>query len=212
MNKTDGNVTEITFHGHNVAALTGHTPCWICQSNLSPRAAFCEECGTIQPVRQQADHFTRLGLERRYDVDQAQLEGRYLAISRIFQSERLIAKGPRQKQLAFEHSKAAEEAHTTLRDPVRRAQYMLAIMQEPLPETLQDSALAELRAELETAADSAAIDRVAFKAGHGVELAVRELSASFRQNDYPAAAQALARLQQYETLVAEARARRHAAA
>lgn len=202
---THMNVTELV-PGRTAGAAP--CACWVCQTPLSARAAFCHDCGTIQPNRG-LDHFTRLGLERRFDVGRDTLDGRYTALMRILKAERLSAKGPRQKQLASDQLSAVEEAYAELCCPVRRATYMLSLMGEAVAEEAQADAVAtELNSELATAADAAAIDRVAFKASHGVELAIRELSAAFRQQSYGEVAIILARLAQLEDIAASARARR----
>jgi len=210
MNRINANVTEFaprsTVSGH----ASPNCACWICQTNLSARAAFCHDCGTIQAVRN-VDHFTRLGLETRFDVDRDQLEQRYTALARIYHAERFGSKGPRQKQLASDHLVAVEEAYADLRCPVRRAQYLLSLMDAPAEiEVQSDGESAVLREELTSAADAPAIDRVAFKASHGVEIAIRELSAAFRQQSYAEAVVVLARLAEFEDIAASARARRSA--
>jgi len=208
MNRINGNVTELA--PRTSGQMSGSSACWICQANLSARAAFCHDCGTIQQCRP-LDHFTRLGLERRFDVDRDVMADRHTALSRIFQAERFAAKGPRQKQLATDHLAAVDEAYAELRCPVRRARYLLALMDEPMDADMQVGAeTAELRAELTSAADAPAIDRVAFKASHGVEVAIREISAAFRQHSYAAVAVVLARLTEFEDIAASARVRRSA--
>lgn len=210
MNRLNGNVTELAPRVSAGAPVAVNCACWVCQSSLSTRAAFCHDCGTIQPNRQM-DHFTRLGLDRRFDVDREVVAARYTALSRIFQAERFAAKGPRQKQLASDQINALEEAYADLRCPVRRAQYLLCLHNAP-SDLAEDEAgeTLELRGELATAADAAAIDRVAFKARHGVEVAIRELSGAFRQQSYTEVAVILARLAQFEDIAASARARRSA--
>lgn len=211
MNRINGNVTEFAPRVAGMSGqLTATCACWICQTSLSARAAFCHECGTIQSSRQ-VDHFTRLGLERRFDLERHVLDERYAALSRVFQAERFAAKSPRQKQLAADHSSAVEEAYAELRCPVRRAHYLLGLTGD-VTETAPDAngEAQELQAELAMAADAPAIDRVAFKARHAVEVAIRNLSAAFRQNSYASAALVLASLAQFEDIAASARARRSA--
>ena len=43
-------------------------PCGACGRSVAPRALFCHACGAAQPPRP-LDPFTRLGLERRFDID-----------------------------------------------------------------------------------------------------------------------------------------------
>jgi len=210
MNRIEGNVTELAPRSLAGTIVSATAPCWMCQTSLSARTAFCHECGTIQASRG-VDHFTRFGLDRRFDLDRDQLSGRYDAFKRVFLAERIGGKGPRQKQLASDHLSAVEEAHTILRDPVRRAEYLLTLMDESSVAHAQlavEAEMAELRGELENAADAVAIDRVAHKARHGVEVCIRDLSGAFRQQAFSDVAIILARLAQLEDIAATARARR----
>jgi molecular chaperone HscB len=210
MNRIETNVTELSPRSLAGLTVQATAPCWVCQSTLSARAAFCHECGTIQAPRE-VDHFTRFGLDRRFDLDRDQLAGRYEAFRRVFVAERVGGKGPRQKQLAADHLTAVEEAHSILRDPVRRAEYLLSLLDEPgLATAAQavEAEMAELHSELVGAADAVAIDRVALKARHGVEVCIRDLSGAFRQQAFGEVAIILARLTQLEDIAASARARR----
>ena len=212
MNRNEGNVTELAPRSLAGLSVQATAPCWVCQSTLSTRAAFCHECGTIQAPRE-VDHFTRFGLDRRFDLDRDQLAGRYEAFRRVFMAERLNGKSPRQKQLASDHLAAVEEAHGILRDPVRRAEYLLTLLDEPALADAQqavETEMSELRGELVGAADTVAIDRVAHKARHGVEVCIRDLSGAFRQQAFADVAIILARLAQLEDIAATARQRRSA--
>lgn len=209
MNRIDANVTELVPHATNGIKISTSCACWVCQTNLSARAAFCHDCGTIQSCRS-LDHFTRLGFDRRYDLDHALLASRFEAMRRVFLAERFGAKGPRQQQLASDHLSALEEAFAVLADPVRRAEYVLELVDAEPAETAPDAGLVDLKLELTGAADAAVIDRVAHKARHGVEVALRELSSSFRTQNYTEAAIVLARLAQLEDIAATARKQRGA--
>lgn len=210
MSRIDGNVTDLAPRlGATVETLQA-APCWVCQSVLSARAAFCHDCGTIQAPRG-LDHFTRLGMDRRFEIELAQLDSRFVTLSRIFKNERLAAKGPRQKQMASDQLSAVTAAYETLRDPVSRARYLLSLVDDAGSTTLAEANsndLDVLRGQLEHAQDTAAIDRVAFQAGRGVESCIRDLSGAFRQQSFGDVAVILARLAQLEDIAASARAQR----
>jgi molecular chaperone HscB len=73
------------------------------------------------------DHFARLGLPRRFSLDAAELERQYLAQTRAVHPD-YHAGGPTADLAAsLELSAALNEAYTTLRDPFRRAEYLLAL-------------------------------------------------------------------------------------
>jgi molecular chaperone HscB len=66
------------------------------------------------------DHFERLGLPRRFRLDSAELERNYLAKSREVHPD-FAGDAPD----SLRDSAALNEAYSTLRDPFRRAEYLL---------------------------------------------------------------------------------------
>jgi len=209
MSRIEGNVTDLTPRAQKGVAAGGLYTCWMCQTGVSARAAFCHECGTVQAVRP-LSHFERLGFDSRFDIDCAVLDARHAAQVRIFQSRRFASRGPRQAQLAGDHLQVLNEAFAVLRDPVRRAEYLLVLLQDggaSIPEIRLDDVDA-LKGELHQAADTAAIDRVANEASRGVETCIRDLSAAFRQHAFTDVWGILARLSQLENVARDARTRR----
>jgi molecular chaperone HscB len=80
-------------------------------------------------------HFERLGLPRRFSVDPAAVEREYLARSRQVHPD-FHRLGPEAEQRAsLELSAALNEAYLTLKDPFRRAEYLLGLLGGP---TAQD--------------------------------------------------------------------------
>jgi molecular chaperone HscB len=74
-----------------------------------------------------SDHFTRLGVPRRFAIDAAELERHYLARSRAVHPD-YHAGGPTADLAAsLELSAALNEAYSTLRDPFSRAEYLLTL-------------------------------------------------------------------------------------
>ena len=71
------------------------------------------------------DHFERLGLPRRFSVDLAELERQYLARSREVHPDYHQTDGGVHQAASVEVSAALNEAYATLRDPFRRAEYLL---------------------------------------------------------------------------------------
>lgn len=73
------------------------------------------------------DHFSRLGLEPRWGLDRGALESSYREQSKIVHPDRFVNADSRTKRLAMEHSSLINEAYATLRDPVRRAEYLVKL-------------------------------------------------------------------------------------
>ena len=199
----------IALFGANIEPLARACPCWMCQTALSARAAFCHECGTIQPPREEVDHFTRLGFERRYDIDLKTLEQRYTTMTRVFERERYHTKGRHQQELADKQAAHLASAYHTLQDPMRRADYLMTLIPTPIrPANNSEGSVLHLRDSLDDTTDGAEIDRIALTAQHAHESALKELSQAFREQNFSLVTILLARLAELEDIAALARTRR----
>lgn len=100
--------------------------CWSCERDAGPELA-CGACGAIQPPDPAADPFAVLGAPRRYDVDLGELEARYKDLSRKVHPDRFAKADPRARRASLQRTVQLNEAWRTLKDPVRRAEAMLAL-------------------------------------------------------------------------------------
>ena len=75
-------------------------------------------------VPSDVDHFGLLGLPRGFELDAEDLERRYLALASKVHPDRFANAEVSQRRRAMEASAAVNEAYRTLRDPVRRAEYL----------------------------------------------------------------------------------------
>jgi molecular chaperone HscB len=73
------------------------------------------------------DHFTRLGLPRRFAIDAAQLEAAYLTRSRAYHPDYHANSSTSDLSASLDLSAALNEAYTTLKDSFTRAEYLLRI-------------------------------------------------------------------------------------
>ncbi|MBP2294206.1 Fe-S protein assembly co-chaperone HscB [Azospirillum rugosum] len=190
-------------------------PCWQCGRSVAARAFFCHSCGAVQPPRP-LDHFTRLGLEARFDIDLETLARQHAGFSRSLDPDRFAARGARQQANARAQSDALTEAFETLRDPVRRARYLLALtgatpppgLEAAADEVAEDEEVAALARQLDAAQDVAAVDRLAAEVGQRIESCIKYLAIAFRNGQTDNAVRILARLERLEALCADARRRR----
>lgn len=188
--------------------LSGDCSCWLCQKPMSLRAIFCHACGTIQPVRK-VDHFTRLGLEKRVDIDLDLLERQYQILLRSLDPQRFSLKGAGERGHATKQREAITEAYETLRDPMRRGRYWLMLHEQDFVETQQlNPALAEMRLACDLASNAAAVDRIAQQANQAFEDGIIRLLQSLRAQNWQQANAALVELDGMEGLLAEAREKR----
>jgi len=103
------------------------------------------------------NHFERLGLPRRFSVDLAELERLYLAKSReVHPDFHSLASADAQAESLAETA-AVNEAYITLKDPFRRADYLLQLLGGPTAAQHKDLTqmflmeMMDLREELEQA-------------------------------------------------------------
>ena len=73
------------------------------------------------------DHFETFGLPRSWDVDKSDLERRYLELSRAVHPDRFVDAAGAEKRIAMERAAAVNEGYRTLRDPVKRAEYLVLL-------------------------------------------------------------------------------------
>ncbi len=203
------NVIEFNEFSVPTSCGSGDPCCWICQKPNAPRALFCQHCGTIQPVRD-VDHFARLGLERRIDLDLETLEKQYASFVRTLSPERFAIRGLGERGHAARQLEAVEEAYQTLRDPLKRSRYWLALheKEEAQAHQVANPLVADLRRELETASRAGECDRVAQKAGQAMEQGVVGLMQALRNRNWQLATAMLTEIDGLESILNDVRERR----
>ena len=109
--------TVTTAHGASQS-------CWSC--GATGAAHFCNACGKVQPAIP-VDYFTFFGLPRKLSLDVAALERDFYVLSRKLHPD-VVAQGSRMEQeWSLEQSSLLNDAYRTLKDPVRRTEYLLRI-------------------------------------------------------------------------------------
>ena len=100
--------------------------CWHCQSEVSGEY-FCERCVKVQPVSKEADYFTCLGFPRRLTIDPQKLEEKFYELSRAFHPDFYQNKSETEQAISLSNAATLNTAYRTLRDPIQRAEYLIAI-------------------------------------------------------------------------------------
>ena len=77
------------------------------------------------------DHFSRLGLPRRFAVDPAAVERAYLAASRAVHPDFHALGTAADRRTNQDHAAGLNEAYRTVKDPARRAEYLLGLWGGP---------------------------------------------------------------------------------
>ena len=95
------------------------------------------------------DHFERLGLPRRFNLDATEIDRQYLARSREAHPDYFQMGGDLEQRASMEVSAALNEASAVLRDPFRRAEHLLQLQGGPSASELKDIPIAFLEEMLE---------------------------------------------------------------
>lgn len=95
-------------------------------------------------------HFERLGLPRRFSLDPAALEREYLARSRALHPDFHQQGGVADQAASVELSSRLNEAYATIKEPFRRADYLLQLAGAPSAADMKAMPAAFLEEMLET--------------------------------------------------------------
>jgi molecular chaperone HscB len=101
--------------------------CRECGAGAPLDAHFCPQCTKILPLQRQADYFGFLGLPRKLNVDAADLEQRFRALSRQFHPDYFYNATPAERRASLERSSYLNDAYRTLRQPMTRIEYLLKL-------------------------------------------------------------------------------------
>jgi len=87
-------------------------------------AHFCGSCGKVQPPLP-SDYFSFFGLPRKLNVDVAVLEKSFYELSRRLHPDLNARAGSQEQEWSLEQSSLLNDAYRTLRDPIKRTEYLL---------------------------------------------------------------------------------------
>jgi molecular chaperone HscB len=98
--------------------------CWSCGTMRA--AHFCSACGKVQPPVP-VDYFTFFGLPRKLNIDTAQLEREFYDLSRKLHPDLYAQSKEQEREWSLEQSSQLNDAYRTLKDPIKRTQYLLRL-------------------------------------------------------------------------------------
>jgi len=114
-------------HDLNSAVPVSAAPTLTCWSCGEMRAAhFCSACGKVQPP-QPVDYFTFFGLPRKLNLDAAALEREFYELSRRLHPDVNVLSDPREQEWSLEQTSLLNDAYRTLKDPIKRTEYLLRL-------------------------------------------------------------------------------------
>ncbi len=100
--------------------------CWHCQSEAHGEY-LCGRCVKVQPLSPDLDYFTCLGLPRLLCIDPEGLETKFYELSRVFHPDFYQEKSETERAISLGNSALLNTAYRTLKDPIRRAEYLLQL-------------------------------------------------------------------------------------
>ena len=88
---------------------------------------FCPQCSQILTISRHGDYYAFLGLPRRLNLDQADLDQRFRSLSRQFHPDYFYNATAAERRASLERSSYLNDAYRTLRNPVARVEYLLGL-------------------------------------------------------------------------------------
>jgi molecular chaperone HscB len=144
--------------------------CWNCHER-TVGTHFCSSCGKVLQVPESSDYFAMFEMPRKLWVEMAALEQKFLQLSWKLHPDNFMNATPAEREISLKRSSELNDAYRTLRDPVARVEYLLAIegarkegqnKQQAPPELLEEvfelnESLDELREAKSSGADTASL-------------------------------------------------------
>jgi len=98
--------------------------CWSCGSLRA--VYFCSVCGKVQPPVA-VDYFTFFGLSRKLNVELGALQRDFYQLSRKLHPDLYSGADKREQEWSLEQSAQLNDAYRTLKDPIKRTEYLLRL-------------------------------------------------------------------------------------
>jgi molecular chaperone HscB len=100
--------------------------CWSCSIGHNDSTLFCPHCSKIQPPPG-GDYFSVFGLKPQLGLDLSALEHEFHRLSRKLHPDRFARAGENEKQWSLADTALLNDAYRTLKDPLRRTEYLLKL-------------------------------------------------------------------------------------
>lgn len=140
--------------------------CWSCQERTLG-THFCSSCGKMLQVPEHTDYFALFEMPRKLWIEMSSLEQKFLQLSWKLHPDNFVNATPEEREISLKRSSELNDAYRTLRDPVGRVEYLLAIegariegknKQQAPPELLEEvfelnESIDELREAKESGSD-----------------------------------------------------------
>lgn len=144
--------------------------CWNCHER-TVGTHFCLACGKVLQVPEHSDYFAMFELPRKLWIEMGALEQKFLQLSWKLHPDNFVNACREEREISLKRSSELNDAYRTLREPVTRVEYLLAIegarkeghnKQQAPPELLEEvfelnESLDELREAKASGGDTAGL-------------------------------------------------------
>jgi len=100
--------------------------CWACSIGHTESTLFCPHCSKIQPPPG-GDFFSVFSLKAQLNIDLAALEHEFHRLSRRLHPDRFARAEDNEREWSLADTALLNDAYRTLRDPIRRTEYVLKL-------------------------------------------------------------------------------------
>ncbi|CAJ1967307.1 unnamed protein product [Sphenostylis stenocarpa] len=184
--------------------------CWNCHA-LPHSAPFlvCDSCRCIQPVDGSTDYFQIFGVERKYDQEGENLEGKYKEWQKKLHPDLVHSKSKKERDFAAEQSARVIDAYRTLSKPLSRGIYLLKLNGVEIDEeqTISDPELLaeimEIRETVEEATDSEALNLILSQMQEKLQNWSNTFGHAFQNRNFEEAKLAIRRMTYYSRVIDE---------
>jgi len=107
---------------------TTHAPlvCWNCHER-TVGTHFCSSCGKVLQVGEHSDYFAMFEMPRKLWIEMGALEQKFLQLSWKLHPDAFVNATAEEREISLKRSSELNDAYRTLRDPVARVEYLLAV-------------------------------------------------------------------------------------
>jgi molecular chaperone HscB len=144
--------------------------CWNCHER-TVGTHFCPGCGKVLQVPERSDYFAMFEMPRKLWIEMGALEKKFLQLSWKLHPDNFVNATAEEREISLKRSSELNDAYRTLRDPIARVEYLLAIegarkegqtKQQAPPELLEEvfelnESLDELREATVSGGDTASL-------------------------------------------------------
>jgi molecular chaperone HscB len=100
--------------------------CWNCHER-TVGTHFCSSCGKVLQVPEHSDYFAMFEIPRKLWIEMGALEQKFLQLSWKLHPDNFVNATTAEREISLKRSSELNDAYRTLREPVARVEYLLAI-------------------------------------------------------------------------------------